>query len=147
MLDAFQCWGVGLLPCSGLIPKNKHDLAAVERLRLANYEDVEPVLADLLEWIADRNWPVARPLSDALVTVGDPLVEPVKQILRGTDSSFKEHLLRLLVIQMPVPVLALLEEELRRLSEQPTQKDLEEEVSEAAQDALDRLRGSIKHPI
>ncbi len=38
-----------------LLPRDKHDVAAVERLAALGYPTVEPVLPELLEWIQDIN--------------------------------------------------------------------------------------------
>ena len=119
-----------------LVPRDKFDTAAVDRLREADYASVEPILSELLDWTADRNWPVAAPLADFLITVGAPLVGPITHVLQGDDSTQKEHCLRLVVSRLPLAVLAELEGELRRLAERPTESDRREEADLAAHDAL-----------
>ena len=42
------------------IPKDKFDMAAVERLALVRPEQISGIERPLLEWIADINWPVAK---------------------------------------------------------------------------------------
>ncbi len=41
-----------------LIPKNKFDHETVERLKNLSYEELKPIMPDLLEWLQDFNWPL-----------------------------------------------------------------------------------------
>jgi hypothetical protein len=122
-----------------LLPRDKFDLDTVRAIADAGYPAIAPILDDLLDWTADSNWPVARPLADFLITVGDPLVAPLSRVLRGTDGSHKEHCIRLVVTELPTDVLGKLEDDLRRLAEEPSEDDRREEADVAARDALSRL--------
>lgn len=122
-----------------LLPSDKFDVDAVRAIKDAGYPAIAPILDELFDWTADSNWPVARPLADFLITLGEPVVDPLKRILRGTDGSHKEHSIRLVVKGLPVEVLAKLEQELRRLVEHPSPDDVREEADLAARDALARL--------
>lgn len=123
-----------------LIPSDKFDLDAVRALQSVDVRAIAPMLDELLAWTADSNWPVARPLADFLVELGEPLVDPLTRILRGTDGSHKEHTIRLVVSRLPVEILARLEPELRRLAEHPSVDEVREEADAAARRALTRLR-------
>ena len=122
-----------------LLPRDKFDIAALERIRAAGYPTVAPILDDLVDWTADGNWPVARPTADFLVTLGDPVVAPLARLLRGSDGSHKAHCLRLVVRHLPREILAQLEADLRELAERPSDDDRREEADIAARDALERL--------
>ena len=124
---------------TALLPDDKFDVAAVDPLRKAGHPAIAPILSDLLNWTADSNWPVAGPLADFLITVGTPLLGPLKLVLQGQDSTQKEHCLRLIIRRLPLDVLAGLEVELQRLAQLPTESDRREEVDLAARDALARL--------
>jgi len=45
-----------------LIPKDKFDTSGIYALYKIAPDEVEPILASLLEWIQDLNWPVAQEL-------------------------------------------------------------------------------------
>lgn len=122
-----------------LIPTDKFDVDAVRAIAKAGHPAIAPILDDLLNWTADSNWPVARPLADFLATLGDPLLAPLSRVLRGTDGSHKEHCIRLVVNQLPIKSLAKLEPELRLLAEHPSADDRREEADLAALGALFRL--------
>lgn len=122
-----------------LLPRDKFDLDAVGAIANAGYPAIAPILDELVDWTADSNWPVARPLADYLVTVGEPLAAPLSRVLRGTDGSHKEHCLRLVANQLPIEILSKIEEDLRRVAERPSEDDRREEADIAAGNALTRL--------
>ena len=132
-----------------LLPRDKFDVDAVCAIADTGYPAIAPILDDLLDCTADGNWPIARPLADFLVTVGEPLAAPLSRVLRGVgdskehgfrDGSHKEHCLRLLLHDLPIEVLSKVEDDLRRLAERPSDDDRECEADVAARDALSRLR-------
>ena len=49
-----------------LIPKDKFDLRNISRIRKLDFLTLEPIIPELLEWIQDINWPVARYLPPRL---------------------------------------------------------------------------------
>jgi hypothetical protein len=124
-----------------LLPQDKFDTAAVVRIRTAGYPAVAAILDALVDWTADGNWPVARPIAEFLITLGDPVVAPIARVLRGSDSTHKEHLLRMVVQRLPRDILMKLEPELQQLVQQPSESDQGEQVDLAAREALDRLKG------
>jgi len=124
-----------------LLPRDKFDVDAVRGIAEAGYPAITPILDELLDWTADGNWPIARPLADYLVTLGEPLVDPVSRVLRGTDGSRKDNCIRLIVRSLPLETLGKLEVDLRRLADEPSDDDRREEADIAARDALARLEG------
>ena len=129
-----------------LIPRDKFDVAAVRAIADAGYPTIAPILDELVDWTADGNWPVARPLADYLTTLGNPLVAPVSRILRGTDGSHKQNIIRLIVRDLPLDTLGKLEDDLRRLAEQPTEDDRREDADVAAREALTQLEAQKDNP-
>lgn len=122
-----------------LLPRDKFDVDAVRAIAAAGYPAIAPILDELVDWTADGNWPVARPLANYLVTLGQPLAAPVSRVLRGTDGSHKENCIRLIVSGLPAETLAELEDDLRQLAERPSEDDRREEADIAAREALSRL--------
>lgn len=43
-----------------LIPKKKFDLSGIDELRKLSDEEILPTLPNLLEWMKDMTWPVAK---------------------------------------------------------------------------------------
>lgn len=81
------------------IPKDKLDVAAVERLALACPEQISGIERPLLEWIADINWPVAKELIKILPKYYKEIVPAIVVLLSNQEEdiylkiSIVEHLL------------------------------------------------------
>lgn len=123
-----------------LVPRNKFDLDAISAVEQAGYPAIAPILDDLMEWTADGNWPVARPLARFLSALGEPILDPIRRVLRGDDPSFKYFCIVLIVRNLPIDILKSLEGDLTRIADNPTTSDKAEEVDKVAGEALLRLR-------
>lgn len=103
-----------------LIPRSKSDVDMVPMIAEAGYPAIAPILDDLMEWTADPNWPICLPLTDYLVSLGEPMVEPIRRVLRGTDDGHKWICLRGMVPELPLASQSLLRDDLQRLAELPS---------------------------
>ena len=108
----------------------------MQAAKRAGYPAIASILDALVDWTADSNWPVARPLAEYLITLGEPLIGPLSRVLQGSDGSRKYHVINLVVSPLPFDVLRRLEPDLRRLAEQPTADERREKADEAAREAL-----------
>lgn len=122
-----------------LVPRDKHDIAALAAIETAGYPAIAPILDDLVAWTADGNWPIAPPLARFLATLGKPIVDPVLRVLRGDDASQKYFCIQLIVKNLSIEVVEALESDLRELADRPSKVDRSEEVDELAREALRRL--------
>jgi hypothetical protein len=75
-----------------MIPKDKHDLDALELLAQASDEDVIKNANELLEWLQDINWPVFNGIVARLSPLGNKLELPITKILNGSDSIWKANI-------------------------------------------------------
>ncbi|AGS22465.1 hypothetical protein NXC12_CH02740 [Rhizobium etli] len=123
-----------------LVPRDKHDLAAVSAAEKAGYPAVASILDGLLEWTADGNWPVATPLGRFLASLGIPIVEPVAHVLAGNDSTRKYFCVDLIVRHLPADSLRGLHEVLGQLSTNPGEDDRAESVDAVAREILAMVR-------
>lgn len=121
-----------------LVPESKFDLERAERAVAAGWPAIEPVVADLLEWLQDHNWPVARVLAPFLASIGDPLVPFLRPVLDGDDAIWKYWIIQAVISEAPVTVAKALRPELQRLVERPSGREVEEEVPDVATAALAR---------
>jgi hypothetical protein len=53
---------MNLVILNNLIPKHKFDIEKVELLEGLTFDEIEPIIRNLLEWLQDGNWSVSRPL-------------------------------------------------------------------------------------
>ena len=72
-----------------MVPLDKHDEEALKELAIASDDAVLANADALLEWLQDANWPVYRGVLNRLIPLGDRLVLPLSEILRGDDSIWK----------------------------------------------------------
>ena len=84
-----------------LLPANKDDVAAIEAIAAHGYPAVQPVLLDLLNWVRDESWPVAKPACEFLLTIGPQLAPQVRQVLGSRNDSLKAVVLRQIVSEWP----------------------------------------------
>jgi len=118
-----------------LIPQTKFDTERAEQAVAAGYPAVEPILPELLEWIQDCNWPVARVLAPFLGTIGAPLIPHIRKILATDDTMWKYWTLTYLVRNSP-DVVAALREDLERYANSPTPDERAGELDEVARTIL-----------
>jgi hypothetical protein len=121
-------------PVNELIPKDKFDIATAEKLVTFSYEDIKPIIPNLLEWIQDMNWPVAGPVSNYLQGIASYITSDIIKILRGNDPTWKYWCL--IVFGMSDYVDPLLLEEIKRLRMYASQMDIEEGVVEVATEVI-----------
>jgi desampylase len=122
-----------------LIPRDKCDEDIVPLIAKAGYPAIAPILDELMPWTADPNWPVAPPLIDYLATIGAPMVEPIRRVLRSDDDGHKFVCLRGMVRLLPPTALALLKDDLAALARIPTQGHWETSVDNEARAILDSM--------
>ncbi|MEK4386519.1 DUF5071 domain-containing protein [Solibacillus sp. FSL W7-1464] len=118
-----------------MIPKDKHDIAAVETLNAAEAEAVIPLLPKLLEWVQDMNWPVAEPMVELLLQYPNELTPLVDTVLRGDDDMWIYWCLVAIVPKLPFYsklVLADAVEQIAAMEKTPVNED----NVEAAQETL-----------
>jgi hypothetical protein len=124
-----------------LVPRDKCDEDIVPLIAEAGYPAIAPILDELMEWTADPNWPICVPLMDYLVTLGEPMIEPIRRVLRGTDSGHKWVCLRGIVAELPPSAVALLRDDLLRLTEQPSEYGRGEDINLEARRILSLIYG------
>ncbi|NHZ78695.1 DUF5071 domain-containing protein [Massilia sp. CCM 8695] len=120
---------------SPYVPTDKHDLAAVQAAMAAGWPAIAPVVPDLLAWMQDPNWPLARTLAPLLASLGAPLAPAIRQILDGDDAIWKHNLIFRVVAPSPT-LLQALAADLHRLATHPSASDRAEEVDIEARAAL-----------
>lgn len=99
-----------------LIPRDKTDEDIVPLIAAAGYPAIAPILDDLMRWTADPNWPICSPLIDYLNTLGEPLVDPIRKVLRGDDDGHQFVCLRAMVPMLPLDAQRQLRDEIRDLA-------------------------------
>ncbi len=119
-----------------IVPHDKFDFATCERLNAASDAQIKPYLPELLEWLQDMNWPVARKVLSRIQSMDADLIEPVRNILTGTDSIWKYWILVSLLPETHKSVVKALAPELQNLAANATKDEIAEEVDIEARNLL-----------
>ncbi len=119
---------------STLVPATKFETEKAQRLVALGFPTVQPVLDEIMEWVEDANWPVARVFLPFLATVGVPLVPLVRHVLESQDEQWKQSVLGNIVGQSDSLAHALAVD-LQRLMHTPTDAERAEGLHDVA-DAL-----------
>lgn len=118
------------------LPTDKHDFDRVHQLKQMERTALLPLLPDLMEWIQDMNWPIAREVAELLLTFPNELVPLIKEVLATNDDVWKYWCLIILVKKLPEDMRKHLKAELTRLVESPTAGEKLEELDEIAREIL-----------
>ena len=99
-----------------LCPRNNHDHERVKAVIAAGPVAAEPILEVLLGWLQDINYPIAIPIADFLVTVGNPLIPHIKKILRSGDEMWIYWVLQYVVERLSPEHIHTFKAELNQLA-------------------------------
>lgn len=108
-----------------LIPKHKHDHKVITGLKNLSFEQIEPIIPALLEWIQDMNWPIARQVADILEPFVDRITPEIIKMLRTDDILWKYWILISLLRKTTDPVVLA---EIERLAKHPSKDEIENDV-------------------
>jgi hypothetical protein len=114
-----------------IVPANKQDFEACQRLAAASDDEVRTRLCELLVWLQDMNWPVAPLVTGRVAKVGLALTTPLREILRGSDEVWKYWIVSSLLATADSAVAESLREELDRIVTSPTLGEVREELPDA----------------
>jgi hypothetical protein len=120
------------------IPKHKHDHEVIDKLRELSFEQLKPIIPDLLEWLQDMNWPIGRPIADILKPFADKMTPEIIKILRTNDSMWELWVLVNLARDTTDPLLI---DEIERIAKFPSRVEIEDEVD---LEAISILNGDYK---
>ncbi|RVU01299.1 DUF5071 domain-containing protein [Mucilaginibacter limnophilus] len=108
-----------------LIPKDKFDESGVEELKKLSFEQIKPIIPNLLEWMQDMNWPVARCIADILEPFAHRITYEILYILKSDDVMWKFWILCVLIKSTNDPLIL---KEIERLAKNPTREEIENDV-------------------
>lgn len=121
-----------------LVPKNKFDTESAEKLFQYSFDEIEPIIPQILEWMQDGNWPVSKPVGRYIKSLPQERIGPyIMGILDGTDYEWKYFLISIFekadLEKGYLPLLA----ELKRLVNAPTDTEIACEVHWMAKHVLE----------
>lgn len=99
-----------------LIPKEKFDNSTINQLCKLTDNEMKPIIFDLLEWLQDYNWPIARDILPIVVLHQNIAMPHILTILQGNDIMWKYWVIELVIPYLIYPNRQLVKSELERLS-------------------------------
>jgi len=120
-----------------LIPKHKDDQKVIDGLKKLSFEHLEPIVPELLEWLQDMNWPIARPIADILEPFADRITPEIIKVLKTNDSMWELWVLSNLARNTTDPLLL---SEIERIARFPSKVEIEDGVN---LEAISILNGDI----
>lgn len=116
-----------------LIPKDKFDDSAISKLKELSFEDIQPIVPDLLIWLQDMHWPIAIQVADVLRPFADRINSEVLPILTSHDELWILGILVHIARYSTDPdVIRAIE----RIAKFPTKDEVENCVNEIAMEIL-----------
>lgn len=121
-----------------LLPKSKFDFSQMEKLNMLSDEEIEPILPELLAWMKDMNWPVAKEMPELLSRHQAVLIPCIIEALQPEqwECDWKYYIISCLLPLLEEEYLDKLKPCLERIAKNPTQAEISEEADRAAQDFL-----------
>ena len=120
---------------STLLPIDKYETERAAQLVALGFPEVEPVIPQILAWVQDLNWPVARVFQPFLAGIGSALAPYLRPILETNDDTWKYSLV-VGVIGKSADLARALRPELERLALHPTQSESAEDLNGLAAEIL-----------
>lgn len=99
-----------------LIPKDKFDNSTINQLCKLTDNEIQPIIYNLLEWLQDYNWPIAKDILPIVVLHQNIAMPYILTILQGNDIIWKYWVLELVIPYLIYPNKQLVKNELERLS-------------------------------
>ncbi|RZK31931.1 MAG: DUF5071 domain-containing protein [Hymenobacter sp.] len=123
-----------------LLPRNKFDDEAVERLALLSEKELLPLADELLTWLQDMNWPIAPAVAELLMPHIAAIEFPIIKIFSSNDDIWKRWVINCLLEPAPVSsITPRLRQALYRIATLPTPGEVDDELDQAAREFLDYL--------
>ncbi|WP_434750299.1 DUF5071 domain-containing protein [Paenibacillus amylolyticus] len=122
-----------------MLPRDKFDIESVKELGMLSNNELKVIIPELLEWIQDGNWPIAKSVEDLLLRFGEELIPHIKNVFKTRDSTWEYFMLTGLISRLPSKYVVMLKEDLERLLKHPTEDELLEEMDEIIIYLLNRV--------
>ena len=118
-----------------LIPKDKFDFETVEKLKNYSFEEIEPIIPVLLEWLQDMNWPISRSIAELLIPFSEKISSEILKILQSEDQVWKYWIL---ITFGEIIKDKMVLNEIERIAKDPAKGEIDEEVFEIAKEIINK---------
>jgi hypothetical protein len=127
-----------------LVPKGKGDMETAAQLSQYPYNEIKPIVDELLMWIQDMHWPVASPVFYYLKSICEHLNDQIVRVLESNDEIWKFNCLRLFLGMSHKIIDERLLDEIKRIAVNPSKGEIAEDVHELAIELMEEVNKSLK---
>ncbi|MCB1176697.1 MAG: DUF5071 domain-containing protein, partial [Leptospiraceae bacterium] len=120
-------------------PVDKHDLDNAKLLINLGYPKVKPILYDIIDWIGDINWPVAKIFLPFLSSIGKECNDVIQKIFESNDGMLKYNVIQYVIPNMKKEDSKFFIPILKKLQKNLTEDDKKEEVDLAILEAIEEI--------
>ena len=100
------------------------------------YQELKPIIPELLMWLQDYNWPVAIPIAHHLQKMLPDILPELMPILEGNDSTWKYWILKIFFIETKSEHWKNIQTTIEQLAFNPSENDKKDEVNLLALEIL-----------
>ncbi|WP_315793237.1 DUF5071 domain-containing protein [Paenibacillus sp. BIC5C1] len=122
------------------LPREKHDFEAVRKLSELGNEELRDIIPELMEWLQDGNWPIAKSVEDLLLRFGEELIPHIQNVFKTKDPQWEYFMISGLISRLPSRYLIVLKDDLERILNNPTKSEMLEELDEVVVPLLNKIR-------
>ena len=122
-----------------LLPKDKFDDSTMSELSQLTDEQIQPIILDLLEWLQDYNWPIAKKILPVLIEHQSVALPYISDILNGDDAMWKYWIMTLFLPELTEMNQSIFVSDVKKLAELKGVDEETKSIVEAAMDCLERL--------
>lgn len=98
-----------------LMPKNKFDNSHIEELYKLSDKDMEKIIYNLLEWVEDYNFPVAKELIPVLIEREDLVFPYIRNILNSNDYPWQACIINFIIPNFSIDHKEQLKDEILKI--------------------------------
>ena len=127
-----------------LVPKDEHDMDfdKITDFYWYDYQELKPIIPELLVWLQDYNWPVAKPIARHLQKMLPDILPELVPILKGNDGIWKHWILQIFFIETKSEYWKNIQGTIEQLAFRPSKNDKKEEVNLLAVEILNNYERS-----
>lgn len=112
----------------------------MRKLSELSNEELRDIIPELMEWLQDGNWPIARSVEDLLLRFGEELIPHIQNVFKIRDSTWEYFMLTGLISRLPSKYLIMLKGDLERILENPTEDEMLEKLDEVIIPLLNKIQ-------
>jgi len=129
----------GLLIC---LPKSKVDTGAILGLSKLGNDELKTIVADLLEWTQDSNWPISKLICELLLRLDCEIVPNIAAIFASDDHEWIWHIVVPLVSKLTIQAQSELLPSIFSYLRKPHRREYDEHLVDYLEKFTERKFGS-----